>query len=205
MTGPHRALVPRALYVLSLFTTALVFGLTLCHVLQAPGSRGLEPREWLDVQHTFYGGFAILGGSAEILGLLASAGLGALLLRRRSRAATPILFAASCLFGTLLVYWFGNRPVNGLIAEWTPQTLPADWSTYRDLWENAHALSTVLAGLAFIAVITAMRPLALWESAHPPRFDGRGHLPDERHRRTLDGQGTRREGHSPRRDGQSRV
>src|SRR5699024_1377611 len=157
MTGPHRALVPRALYVLSLFTTALVFGLTLCHVLQAPGSRGLEPREWLDVQHTFYGAFATLGRSAEVPCLLASAGLGALLLRRRSRAATPILFAASCLFGTLPVYWFGNRPVNGLIAEWTPQTLPADWSTYRDLWENVYVLSTVLAGLAFIAVITAMR------------------------------------------------
>jgi len=172
MTAPHRALVPRALYVISLFTTALVFGLTLCHVLQAPGSRGLGPREWLDVQHTFYGGFAILGGSAEILGLLASAGLGALLLRRRSRTAIPILFAAACLFGTLLVYWFGNRPVNGLIAEWTPQTLPADWSTYRDLWENAHALSTILAGLALIAVMTAMRPLAVLDSVRPSRGEG---------------------------------
>jgi|SRR5699024_1959542 len=180
MTAPHGPIVPRILYVILLVTTALVFGLTLCHVLQAPGSRALGPREWLDVQHTFYGGFAIIGGSAEILGLLAAAGLGALLARRRSRAAVPIFLAAAGLLGTLLVYWFGNRPVNALIAGWTPQTLPDDWSTYRDLWENAHALSTVLAGLAFVAVMTAMRPIALGDGHIHPRLGRRSARP-ERH------------------------
>jgi hypothetical protein len=43
---------------------SLVFGLTLTHVLQSPGSRSLDGPAWLAVQHTFYGGFAVVGGLA---------------------------------------------------------------------------------------------------------------------------------------------
>jgi hypothetical protein len=39
-----------------LLACSLVFGLTLTHVLQSPGSRGLDGPAWLAVQHTFYGG-----------------------------------------------------------------------------------------------------------------------------------------------------
>jgi len=147
----------RTLYVLALVCSALVLGLTLAHVLQSPGTRSLSGAEWLDVQHTFYGGFAVVGGAAEILGLLAATALGVQLLRRRGRVGFAPLLTAVSLFGTLLVYWFGNRPVNALIVGWTAPTLPADWAVYRDTWENAHAISAGLAALGFAALL-----LLLW-------------------------------------------
>src|SRR5699024_12425535 len=56
-----RANLIRILQFCTLVCSALVMGLTVTHVLQSPGSRGLSGEEWLDVQHTFYGGLAVVG------------------------------------------------------------------------------------------------------------------------------------------------
>lgn len=149
----------KALLFAGLVCTSLVFGLTLTHVLQDPGSRGLDGPEWLRVQHTFYGGFAVVGGIGEILGLISLGVLGVLLLTRRNVAyGVRAAVAALCLLGTLLSYFFGNRPVNTRVAGWTPATLPPDWTAYRNTWETAHALSAVLAAAAFVLVAVS----AVW-------------------------------------------
>jgi hypothetical protein len=151
--------------LVGLLASSVVFGLTLSHVLQSPGSRALDGAAWLSVQHTFYGGFAIVGGLAEVIGVAATTA-DAVLSRRRPRAALAPAFAALCLVGTLLSYFFGNRPVNTKVAGWTPATLPADWSSYRDTWETAHAVSAILSALALLVLVVA----TIW----PPRGqDGR--------------------------------
>ncbi|HEX5503628.1 MAG TPA: hypothetical protein VFW96_13475 [Thermomicrobiales bacterium] len=86
-----------------LVCAALVLGLTLAHVLEAPGKRQLGGAAWLAVQHTFYGGFALVGGVAEVLGLLTTAG-SLPLLRRRRTAFLLTLVGALCFLGTLLSY-----------------------------------------------------------------------------------------------------
>jgi hypothetical protein len=144
---------PRILRLVTLLATAMVFGLTLTHVLQSPGSRGLDGPTWLAVMHTFYGGFAIVGGAAEVVGLVTSLIETGFARRWRERAAPAIV--AVCLAGTLVSYWFGNRPVNDQVARWTPATLPPDWSTYRDQWEAAHSDSAVLSGIALLALLIA--------------------------------------------------
>ncbi|WP_166996402.1 hypothetical protein [Paramicrobacterium fandaimingii] len=156
----------RVLSLASLICAALVLGLTLTHVLQAPGSRTLSGAEWLAVQHTFYGGFAIVGGIAEVVGLITSATLAVISFARRTPAAAVApLVAALCFLGTLLVFWFGNRPVNAHVAIWTPATLPSDWSLYRDSWETAHALSAGLGAIAFLALAIAL----IWRPARHDR------------------------------------
>ncbi len=150
----------RTLRFVALLCCALVFGLTLSHVLQASGSEGLSGPVWLQVQQTFYGGFAVVGGVAEILGLI-TAGI----LAVRLRSAQPITagafaLATLCLLGTLAAYFLGNRPVNALIARWTPATLPSDWIRYRDQWESAHAVSAALSGLALIVLLISALPRA---------------------------------------------
>ena len=113
---------------------------------------------WLRVQHTFYGGFAVVGGVAEILGLLATSAEVVLVLvlpRRRPALAAAPGVAALCLVATLLAYWFGNRPVNARVAHWTVATLPADWPSYRDTWESAHAVSAVFSSVATLILLTA--------------------------------------------------
>lgn len=142
----------RAVRFIGILCCALMFGLTVSHVLQAPGSRGLDVASWLAVQHSFYGGFAVVGGLAEIIGLLAAA-TDAFLLRSRARAAAGPFIAAACLLGTLLAYWFGNRSINAQVAAWKPTTVPGDWPAYRDQWETAHAISAILGAIALICLL----------------------------------------------------
>jgi len=103
----------KVLRLLGLLCSALVLGLTLIHVLQWSGSAGLSGAAWLDVQHTFYGGFAIVGGVFEVLGLVATGTLGIIYLAKsQSIAAISPLLAAGCFVGTLHAFAFGNAPVN---------------------------------------------------------------------------------------------
>lgn len=138
----------------NLLFAALGFGLTLAHTLELPGKRKLDGAEWLAVQHTFYGGFAIVGGIAEVLGLC-SAILALVMLRTNRTARVGTAIAAVCFLGMLGCYWFGNRPINADVAAWTATTLPADWMTYRDRWDAFHATSTVFAAVAFVALAFA--------------------------------------------------
>ena len=173
----------RALRLVAILCAALVFGLTLSHVLQGPGSRELPAAAWLEVQHTFYGGFAIIGGAAETVGMLSSLLLAVLLWRSRrtittarTRAWVAPAIAAATLCGTLVAYGVGNRPVNAKVAVWTEATLPQDWSSARALWENAHAVSAVLSGIAFLALLVPL----VWQVNTPDQSSrDRGARPTE--------------------------
>lgn len=145
----------KTLRIVAVLCCAVVFGLTLSHVLQGPGSRGLDGPSWLQVQHTFYGGFAVVGGLAEVVGVIATTAL-AVALRRSGAQWWPAVVATVCLLGTLFAYGWGNRPVNTLVTGWTASTLPADWAVYRDQWEAAHAASAVLSGIALTVLVLTM-------------------------------------------------
>lgn len=145
----------KTLRFLSLICTTLVLGLTLTHDLEIPGKHLLSGAEWLQIQHTFYGGFAIVGGIAEILGLLSTALL-AFLLRERRTALILALIAALCFAGMLALFAFGNNPLNQQIATWTPATLPANWREVRDAWDSFHAASSGLAALSLVCLLIAI-------------------------------------------------
>jgi hypothetical protein len=139
----------------SLLCAALVLGLTLTHDLEIPGKQQLDGTEWLAVQHTFYGGFAIVGGLAQIIGLISTSIL--LLLQRRQRTAFVLtLLAAFSFAGMLALFAFGNNPLNQQIAAWTPQSLPANWHEIRDAWDRFHAASSGFAALAFTVLLMAL-------------------------------------------------
>jgi hypothetical protein len=145
----------KTLRFLSLVCAALVLGLTLTHDLEIPGKHLLSGAEWLQVQHTFYGGFAIVGGITEILGLLSTAQL-AFLLGGRRTALILTLIAALCFVGMLALFAFGNNPLNQQIAFWTPTTLPANWRAVRDAWDSFHAASSGLSALSFMCLLIAV-------------------------------------------------
>ena len=147
----------------TLLCTSLVAGLTLCHVLQGPGSRGLDGPTWLAVQHRFYGGFAVLGGLSEIVGLLAAFTV-AVLARDDPGTRRTHALVAGCLAGTLLAFVVGNLPVNRVVAKTTGSALPANWPQLRDQWERAHATS---AAIALIALLVLLAHTASRSEPHP--------------------------------------
>ena len=99
----------------SLICAALACGLTMTHNLEMPGKQLLSGANWLIVQHTFYGGFAIVGGVAEVLGLISTGLLTSLLWKRRT-GFTLTLIAAISFAGMLALFVFGNNPLNQQIA-----------------------------------------------------------------------------------------
>jgi Domain of unknown function (DUF1772) len=144
----------KTLRFVSLLCAALALGLTLTHDLEIPGKQMLSGADWLLVQHTFYGGFAIVGGIAEVLGLF-STGVLLVLLRERRTSFILTLVAALSFVGMLALFAFGNNPLNQQIAAWTPQTLPANWHEVRDAWDRFHAVSSAFAALALTALLVA--------------------------------------------------
>lgn len=153
----------RVLRFVATLCAALVMGLTLSHVLQAPGSLSLDGAKWLAVQHSFYGGFAVIGGAAEIIGL-ASATAVAIMVRHDRSGRRAAVVAAACFAGTLAAFALGNAPVNAQVATWTAATLPPQWTAARVRWETAHAASAVLSLAATV--------LLLWDLQHHDRRYG---------------------------------
>jgi hypothetical protein len=137
---------------ISIFLAALAFGLTYAHVMELPGQRALSGAEWLAVQHTFYGGYAITGAIAEIVGLLATLVVLALV-RHRPVMRILLLLAALCPVAMLVFYFIGNAPLNAQIASWTPTTLPADWQQVRDAWSSWHVASAVAAFIWLVLLL----------------------------------------------------
>lgn len=141
------------LYGLAFICAAIALGLTLAHVLEIPGKRQLSGEEWLQIQQTFYLGYAIVGAIAEVGGLLASFGIVATERRERVSTFWPVISAIG-FAGMLGTYWLRNRPLNDRIASWSAQALPADWSVVRDRWDMAHSISTIFAAVAFGSLLT---------------------------------------------------
>jgi uncharacterized membrane protein len=163
-------MIVKALRFVSLLCAAVALGLTLTHDLEIPGKHSLDGAEWLNVQHTFYGGFAIVGGIAEVLGLISTGALLVLLRAQRTSFVLTLLAALSFL-GMLALFAFGNSPLNQQIAAWTPQTLPANWQQVRDAWDRYHAISSVLAAVAFtVLLVDVLRQMpSSWQAKHARR------------------------------------
>lgn len=160
------ALLKTILFV-SVLCAALVLGLTVTHDLEIPGKQQLSGAEWLTVQHTFYGGFALVGGVAEVLGLICALAL--LWLLRQQRAAFVLALIAALSFAAMLaLFAFGNNPINQQVAVWTPQTLPANWREARDAWDGFHAASSGFAALALVTLLLVL----LWKTPYPAHTRG---------------------------------
>lgn len=69
-----------------------------------------------------------------------------------ARGKVRTLFAVAAVLSLLqmIVTVAHEVPINRLVAQWTPATLPADWDAVRHRWMAGHWLRTVLSGVAFV-------------------------------------------------------
>jgi peptidoglycan/LPS O-acetylase OafA/YrhL len=127
----------------------------MAHVLELPNKLRLEGPLWLAVQQQIYNGWGpLIGAPTEIGGMVISL---VLLAANRRRARAALLFGlASVAYGSMLLSFFlFNAPVNKAVNKWTPETLAADWATYRLRWEIGHALAALFGLLGLVAVASA--------------------------------------------------
>ncbi|HVO03383.1 MAG TPA: hypothetical protein VMT54_14350 [Candidatus Cybelea sp.] len=140
---------------LNLLLVALTLGMTFCHALEYPGKLKLTGLEWLTVQHNIYIAFGVVGAIIEVTAI-ATTWVVFGQLRGWKTARVLTLLAAVCGTAALGIWFAYVDPVNSALNAWTPETLPDNWTRFRDQWEAGHAVSAALFALAFGALVIAI-------------------------------------------------
>ncbi len=80
----------------------------------------------------------------------------AIMTKRSPRARYLLVAALLCLVTAGVVTRFGNQPINIQVMTWTAQTLPQNWTQFRDWWWQWHVIRTVATVAALCLVIMAV-------------------------------------------------
>ncbi|MDG4862667.1 DUF1772 domain-containing protein [Streptomyces sp. T-3] len=75
--------------------------------------------------------------------------------RARDRSFWLTVTGLALLVGVFVLTLAVNMPINTEQGDWNVQAPPSDWAALRDRWQVSHAVRTVAAGLAFLALSVA--------------------------------------------------
>lgn len=139
----------------NLLLVALTLGLTFSHALEYPGKARLTGAEWLVVQHNIYIAFGVVGAIIEVTAIITT-WIVFSQIKGWKAARVLTLLAAVCGTAALGIWFAYVDPVNNALNSWTPDTLPDNWTQFRDRWEAGHAVSAALFALAFSALVIAL-------------------------------------------------
>ena len=124
----------------------------IAHALEMISKLTLDGPLWLGIQHHLYRGWGEIFGPVGIVAFLSTLALLFVTWQdRTSRRA--YLIATVCYAAMLADFFIFNRPVNEAMRDWTPATLPSNWSDYRLRWEIGHALTALFSVIAFATLI----------------------------------------------------
>jgi hypothetical protein len=129
----------------SIMLNAVFMSAAVAHLMELPAKMRYEAPLYARLQNSLYWNYGRIGGVAEILALLTTGGITAWM-RKRRHPAFPLTAAAA---GTLAVahgaFWMLVSPANQIMATWSPDAVPADWTKWREQWEYTHAARAFLA------------------------------------------------------------
>ena len=139
----------------TLLLTALLLGMTFCHVLEMPAKMRYDAALYLTLHRTLYVAFGPpnIGPFIELGAIVASVALTVLMRRRAGFWLT--LVGTACLFGGILVYFAEVEPANGALRMMAIEAPAQDWELWRARWEYGHAAHFALDLLAFCALLGA--------------------------------------------------
>ena len=124
----------------------------IAHTLEMISKLTLDGPLWLGIQQHLYRGWGEIFGPVEIVAFLSTLAL--LVVTRRHRSSRRAYLVALVCYAAMLADFFVlNRPVNEAVRDWTPVTLPSNWSDYRLRWEIGHSLTALFSVIAFVTLI----------------------------------------------------
>lgn len=139
----------------SLLLTGLATGVVFCHVLEASNKAALPGHVYLVVQQVLLQDFGQVVGLVEAGALLSTLAL-LFMVRRDGPAFFLTLGGFLCLAAMIFVWTIWINPINVQVNAWTPQTLPLNWTEFRDHWAFFHAVRALLALAGLSALIVAV-------------------------------------------------
>ena len=142
---------------ITLILAALDMGMAFCHTLELPAKMNYPPSLYVAVQHTLYRAFGTIPGASAEIGAILSAIVMVFFVRKRRPAFQLTLAGALFLAVAFFVVWIMFvAPVNAEIAKWTAESVPPDWTRWRDQWEYSHATRFVLQLIGFSMLVLAV-------------------------------------------------
>jgi hypothetical protein len=156
----------------ALILVALSMGATFAHVLELPAKLQWDAPLYVAVQNEppgLYLGFGTAGAVIEVAAILAAAGL-TVLVRDRRPVFRLALVGTVCLALALISWWALIAPANAVMGAWTPQTVPPDWTRWRNQWEFTHAANFFLKLVGFgLLVSSVLAETPEWARDRPRR------------------------------------
>lgn len=142
---------------ITIVLTALLLGTTFAHVLELPSKMSYEASLYVTLNRPggLYQGFGTIGSVVETTAILASVVL-SFLVRKHRPAFGWTLLGTVCLAIALVIWFIFIAPVNAEIDTWTLNSIPADWTRWRNQWEYTHATRFVIHLIGFSALLISV-------------------------------------------------
>ena len=142
---------------MTLLLTALLMGMTFCHVLELPAKMQYDAAFYLTIHRSLYVAFGMpnLGALIEVGAILAAVGL-VFLVRKDASAVGLTLAGAAALVAGLVVFFIFVEPANAALKAMMIQAPPNDFFSWRNQWEYGHVAHFALHLLGFSALLLSV-------------------------------------------------
>jgi uncharacterized membrane protein len=143
---------------ITLILASFSLSLSMTHLLELPQRIQFDQQLWVRVTviENVYKLFGTVGAAFEIGAILAAIILAFLVFKCGSTFYWTL--GGAILLVLAFVSWIVFiAPMNAEFAKWLTDSIPADWTRYRDQWEYAHAVNAFIKimglGLLVISVL----------------------------------------------------
>jgi hypothetical protein len=142
---------------ITIILTALLLGTTFSHVLELPSKMSYEASLYVTLNRPggLYQGFGTVGSVIEVTAILSAIVL-SFFVRKHRLVFQWTLLGTVCLVVALVIWFVFIAPVNAEIDTWTLNSIPADWTQWRNQWEYTHATRFVIHLIGFSALLISI-------------------------------------------------
>jgi Domain of unknown function (DUF1772) len=150
------AMFVRTWRFITIVLAALSMGMAFCHVLELPAKMNYPASLYLTIQHSLYWQFGSFPGIFSEIGAIVCAIALTFLVRKRRPAFNWTIIGVNFLTLALVVWFSFVAPMNAEFAQWTVDSIPADWTQVRNQWEYSHTTRFVLQLVGFSALLISI-------------------------------------------------
>jgi hypothetical protein len=140
----------------SIMSTAVTMTAAFGHLMELPPKMHFAPRLYVALHRTLYPNFGRIAGVAEILAVVTTGALAWRLRKQRSKAYPLTASAAGALAAAHGAFWSLVSPANTTMANWPLDSIPPDWTRWRNRWEYTHAVRALLITGALGALVSSV-------------------------------------------------
>lgn len=149
-------MILKAWRFITLVLAALSLGMAFCHTLELPAKMQYDAALWTTINQSLYWQFGSFPGIFSEMGAILAA-IGLTVLVRKRRPAFYWSLAGAIFLTLAFVVWVTFvAPMNAEFAQWTVDSIPANWTEVRNQWEYSHAARFVLQLLGFSALLASV-------------------------------------------------